>query len=415
MANLILDRLRKKDKKGLFKDSRTSISYKTGFLPFDYMNGYLVQVRGDDESLLGEYASVGLTGGTFLTVVGKTGVAKTTWTIQVAYNMVKNYDNAFVLVYDLEQALNMTRIKAITGASQKELRDKIVLKQAQNYIEDIFDAVMAIAKEKADNPDDYKYKTGLKDEFGDDIVTYVPTVVVIDSLPTLESSSSSSEMEGDMAANRMAKKVTQFYSRLMPVIKEYNITVCAINHIKDKIEINPFSKTQAQVMYLKQNESVPRGHAALYYANNLLKFVSSGKFKEEDDGFDGFEIRVEILKSRTNKSGKACTLIYNQYTGFDPLLTLLRFAEDNDLVEGRNPYRYFKGYKDIKFDSRKFHEEVAKNYKLKEILDTVCIPVLEEYLSTAKPDQSENTDVVDDATAREELEESGILDKILED
>jgi RecA/RadA recombinase len=62
-------------------------------------------------------------------------------------------------------------------------------------------------------------------------------------------------------ANRVAKELAQFYKKLMPVIKTYNITVIAINHINQKIEINPMQKTQPQVLYMKMDESIPGGNA----------------------------------------------------------------------------------------------------------------------------------------------------------
>lgn len=261
MASM-LERLRAKDKKGIFTASQTSISYPTGFLPFDYKNGYTVDVMNDDEQVLETYASIGIRGGTFLTVIGKTGTAKTTFIIQIAMAMVKNFDNAFIIYYDLEQVLSYTRVKKLTGASQVELKEKFVLKQNQNYIEDIFDSIVAIAKEKEENKKDYTYDTGLRDEFGCPIKTYVPTVVVLDSIPTLSSRDTSDAMEGSTLGNRNAKIIAQFYKRLMPIIKQYNITVMAINHINAKIEINPFAKSQPQVMYLKMDESVPTSWAA---------------------------------------------------------------------------------------------------------------------------------------------------------
>ena len=36
----LLAELDSKDKKGLFRDDDTIISYSTGILPFDYANGY---------------------------------------------------------------------------------------------------------------------------------------------------------------------------------------------------------------------------------------------------------------------------------------------------------------------------------------------------------------------------------------
>lgn len=389
MANRLLDKLREKDKHGFFKPSQVSVNYPTGFLPFDYLNGYKVKVMDMNETVIGSYPAVGISGGTFVTVIGKSGVAKTTWVIQTAFNMVKSFqDDAFIMCYDLEQALNYTRIKNITGATQEELDNKFVLRQEKNYIEDIFDSIISIAKMKETNKSDFIYDTGKVDEFNKPIKAYVPTVVIIDSIPTLTSrdTEGEEEMKGQTDAMRAAKQLKQFYSRLMPIIKTYNITIFAINHINTKIEVSAFAKTQAQTMYLRQDESLPGGIAPIYYANTLIKFISSTKFKEEDDGFDGFMVRAELIKSRSNKAGQACNLIYNQLTGFDPILTVYQYAVDNDLVDGRNPYKYFKMNKDVKFDSRKFRDEFNKDERIRNILMESTLPKLEELLSYVRTD-----------------------------
>ena len=82
-------------------------------------------------------------------------------------------------------------------------------------------------------------------------------------------------MKGQTDAMKAAKQLKQFYSRLMPVIKTYNITIFTINHINQKIEINPFAKSQNQIMYLKQDESLknPGGDflKTLWIAGNSLE------------------------------------------------------------------------------------------------------------------------------------------------
>lgn len=383
MGNRLLSRLRENDKRGLFSSSQVSLHYQTGFLPFDYLNGYKVKVIDLEENMVGSYPSIGIRGGTFVTVIGKSGVAKTTWVVQTAYNIVKDFKNdAFVLFYDLEQALNYTRIKNITGASQKELDDKFILRQEKNYIEDIFESIIMIATMKEKNKEDFMYDTGMVDEFNKPIRAYIPTIVAFDSIPTLSSreTDGEEEMKGQTDAMRSAKQLKQFYSRLMPIIKTYNITVIAINHINQKVDINPFAKTQSQVMYLKQDESMPGGNAPIYYADTLIKFVSSTKFKTEDDGFDGFLVKAELIKSRSNKAGQMTSLVYNQLFGFDKVLTLYQYANDKGLIDGRNPYKYFKTYKDVKFDSRKFKQAYETNEQVREALHNTVIPLLEKSL-----------------------------------
>jgi hypothetical protein len=218
-----------------------------------------------------------------------------------------------------------------------------------------------------------------------------PTVVILDSIPTISSKpnkENSDELEGGTYANRVAKALAQFYKRLTPVIKTYNIIVIAINHINQKIEINPMMKTQPQLLHMKMDESMPGGNAPIYYAHNLLKFVSAGKLKMEDDGFDGFKARIELLKSRTNKAGQFVELIYNQEIGFDPVQSQYHFANETGLIEGRNPYRYVTGYKDIKFDSRKFRKEFLDNDQLRFAIFDKTLPVLERKLSRVDPNET---------------------------
>jgi RecA/RadA recombinase len=387
----MLDRLRKKDKKGLFTRTQTAIGYPTGFLPLDYRNGYMVQVRDLDDNIVKEYMSGGIVGGSFNTFIGKSGVAKTTAAVQIGMNIVKPFEDAFVQHYDLEQALTYTRIKNVTGATQRDLDEKYVLKQERTYIEDIFDGIMEIARDKEEFRDELMYDTGLLNEFNQPIKAFVPTVVIIDSIPTVTfrpSKENSEEMEGGTYANRVAKSLSQFYKKSTPIIKTYNIIVIAINHINQKIEINPMMKSQPQLLHMKMDESMPGGNAPIYYAHNLLKFVSAGKIKAEDEGFDGFKARIEFLKSRTNKAGQSCELIYNQELGFDPIMTMYNYANDRNLIEGRNPYRYVTGFKDVKFDSRKFRKHFLENEQLRFALMDQSLPMLERDLSRVDPNEA---------------------------
>jgi RecA/RadA recombinase len=375
--------LEKEDKKGFFISSQSSLSYPTGFLPLDFRNGYIIESRDINEKLLMRYNSLGVASGRFTTVIGKSGTAKTTFTVQVASNIVRNFENGLILHYDLEQSCEYTRIKMLSNFSQRELIEKYILKQERNTLEEIFEAIVMLCRIKEKDKAAYTYNSGLLDEFGRPIVSYVPTVVILDSIPTASSSeaSKSDEMEGSTYASRMAKAWTQFYRKLIPFVKTFNINVLAINHINAKIDINPMAKSQSQLMYLKQDESLPGGNAAIYYAHQLFKFVSCGKYSTDTDGFDGFRVRCELIKSRTNKAGQSCILVYDQARGFDPLLTLYDFANESELIDGRNPYRYIKGFKDIKFDSRKIREVFAQNDELQKALMGSTQPLLEKYLS----------------------------------
>lgn len=281
MANPLLSALRENDKDGLFDASPAMVCYSTGIPTLDYILGYTLVSKDENEAIVGTHDCLGLVGGSFVTIIGKSGTAKTTMACKMGAEIVKGFKSSFVLHYDLEQALNPTRIMNVTGLTNKEYMDHYVLKSSRSYIEDIFDTIMDIANEKQKNKKLYQYTTDFKDEFGQPITIYEPTVFIIDSIPVLSTRPEQKkvkakkgsgqedyyvedqEIEGQTYAMRVARALKQFFSRLIPIIKEFNITIISINHINQKIEINPFAKTQAQVLYLKADESLPGGNAPI--------------------------------------------------------------------------------------------------------------------------------------------------------
>ena len=257
------------------------VCYPTGVPTLDYQLGYTLVSKDENGAIVGSHDCLGLVGGSFITIIGKAGTAKTAIACKMGAEIVRDFKSSFVLHYDLEQALNPTRVMNVTGLTNKEYMDHYVLKSSRSYIEDIFDTIMDIANEKQKNKKLYQYTTDFTDEFGQPITLYEPTVFIIDSIPVLATRPDQKkvkakkgsgqedyyvedqEIEGQTYAMRVARALKQFFSRLIPIIKEFNITIISINHINQKIEINPFAKTQAQVLYLKADESLPGGNAPI--------------------------------------------------------------------------------------------------------------------------------------------------------
>lgn len=393
MRNALLKKLQS-GKNSRFKRTQTSPCYQTGYMNFDYQNGYILNAQDENDNIIARQEVLGLVGGSFTTIIGKSGVAKTTFACQIAANIIRKFKNGFVIHYDVEQATNPTRVKNLTRFSMSEMEEKYVLKQDTTDIEDIYTDIMEIYNEKMSNRAEYEYDTGVIDEFGQPIIALEPTVILLDSIPTLTSSASSdkNEMEGGTYANRIAKALSQFYKRMTPKIKQANIIFISINHITAKMEINPFAKSQPQLLYLDMDESMPGGNAPTYYANNIIKFKSKGKFTEEKHGFDGFRVTAQLLKSRTNKAGKMVTLIYNQDHGFDAIHSNLELIEELKLLEGRNPYRYIKGFEDVKFSANKIREEFLSRFEVREAMIEAVMPYLRSQLSDVYGEEDEKSD-----------------------
>lgn len=402
MDNLLLKRLRENDQDNLFEQSNSLVPYKTGLDLLDYRLGYKLVAKDMDENIIGNHDAIGVVGGSFITLIGKSGTAKTAMACKMAANIVKPYKNGLVIHFDLEGAMTLTRYRNLTNLTNKELSEHIILKSDRTYLENITDTIMAITQEKAKHKKDYTYTTEFKNEFGEKMDLYVPTVFVIDSIPQLSMKPEQKKVKAKKGsgeedymidnielgkntyAMRVARDLTQFFKQYLSIIREYNITIISINHIHPKIQIdNPFAKSQAQVLYLKQDEQLPGGTATVYYANTIIKNVAVGSSKAniEEDGYAGFTVKSEIIKSRTNISGVSVPLVYDQNRGFSNERSLLYYAKEElgILNGGRRNSRYIGDNKDVRFDELNFVEEF-KRPEVKQVLMDAVQPHLEAML-----------------------------------
>ena len=265
--NLLIKKLRESSPKGedYFMCNASTVSYKTGFPVLDYYLGYLVNVFNDKNELVDQYPSLGVAGGCYLTAIGKPSTGKTTAMAQIAANIVRPFKNGAVIHFDLEQAENYSRIQNITKFKMIDMMNgKYILRQEQNSISDIKRAIIRIYKEKMSDPDSYKYNTGKKNEFGEDIVIFEPTVVIIDSIATLSTEINENnkkeyekmeEVSSQPDRMRLAGEISRFFTELLPYLRAANIIVLTINQIKTKAGIG-IMPSPAEILYLKQDETL---------------------------------------------------------------------------------------------------------------------------------------------------------------
>ena len=128
----------------------------------------------------------------------------------------------------------------------------------------------------------------------------------------------------------------------------------------------------------------PGGKAPVYLAHILLKSVAIGseKFNLEDDGFDGFGINLEIIKSRSNQAGQKVKLIYDKVRGIDPIRTCIAYAKDMGLTGGNKNAFYFVDHSDKKFPLRTVNEFFRDNKEMYKIMYDTILPSLKQRLSS---------------------------------
>lgn len=243
------------EKKKLGSEDKLQISYPTGIDFIDYRLG--------KQNNLVDKLMTGISGGRETLLIGASGSAKTTFAIQAAYNIVKDYDEGLIIHEDFEHATDLERVSKLVGIdSIEELSEKYILQNENISLESFFSYVNEIANLKLDNAKALEVDTGIKDENGKPIKRLPPTVFIVDSLATMYSKDLIDNEEvdgGGMKATKAAKNNNQVIKRLVgsSLISSANIILMVINHITTNIKTSPYAPTNKAINWLDDGESLP--------------------------------------------------------------------------------------------------------------------------------------------------------------
>lgn len=370
------------DKKGLFVSNDTFVNYSTGILPLDYANGFWLTVIKDGERV--KVPITGIMGGTFISVIGPTGSGKSTFADQVGFSIIKDFPDGMLFHIDCEQTNLKERMIQITGTEPTD--DRLRLKKDFIHIEDVMEIFNNICKIKESSGNLYKYEVESRSYDGKTFLSYVPTVFIIDSLPSFNSSENHTEEDlgTNMDAARAAKDITRFFTNCLGRMLRYNITILTINHIVPKVIADRFSPPPKGLMMLKPNESLNRGYAAQYYSQNYFRVegMKSNMYKREDVGFDGFKASIQIAKTKTAFVGSTVDACFNGEIGFDPIYSLFEYASTMGLIEGRNPFLYIHGCPEYKFSRKDFRMKFLGEKDFNNAFMSAILPYLEAMLGS---------------------------------
>lgn len=346
-----LDEFKANDKKGLFQSDNTTVAFPTGFHALDYANGYYQTVM-----INGEYKHIrrlGIPPG-FTTIIGSSGVGKSTFCIGAGWNIVKRFENSQLFYIDCEKTMTMQRIIEVTGCKPGDPR--ITLMKNHTSIEDALESFNEVCNKKEAFKSEIMIEIKDQSLDGKPYKIYPPTVYVIDSLPSFNSKEfDDSSLGGNIDGMRGAKDVSRFFTNCLDNCTKYNIIFLVVNHIRPKAEMNPYAQPPKGLMMLGQAEQLPRGAVAQYYSTTYFRINSkrSDAYTIEDNGFTGFKCIVQLAKTKSNVVGTSFPIAFTG-SGFDPAYSIFEFASSLGLITGRNPYLAFKGAEDLKFSRKDF-------------------------------------------------------------
>ena len=292
----------------------------------------------------------------------------------------------------------------ITGTDPRD--ERLRLKKDHIYIEDVLDMFNKICEIKENSGNLYKYEVEDRTFDGKKFLAYVPTVFVIDSLPSFNSRDNRTDenLGTNIDGARAAKDIERFYNNCLGRMMKYNITIITINHIKPKVIADPYNQPPKGLMMLKPSESVNRGYAAQYYSQNYFRIDAnkSSMYKIEDVGFQGFNASIQIAKTKTAFIGSTVDACFNGEIGFDPVYTMFEFAKSIGIIEGRNPFLYIAGAPAFKFSRKDFRNKFLGEKEFRDVFMGIIHPHLEALLGSKELTEHDKVQYGDFMRANEE-------------
>lgn len=395
--------------------STSKIQYPTGFEYLDYNAGSYLTVYDEDEDPIYTYHNVGIQRGSVNVIIAKSQGGKTTLALALASAIITPYMKDFefirnmsmkhargntkvkevpfdgqpiIQILDTEKTLPVDYVKKVSQFTNKQTKSCIMINPITTD-KDVIKCLEQHVRYKTTHMQ--KVQMPMLDMYGNPIMEYPPTVMILDSSSQLLledcddpamikkgknaatiSSIYDSNVQNTSGARR-AKVITALYSQLVNYADRFNIIIFSINHINKMLPINGIPVKQYRG--LRAGETIGGGEKAIYLANTILRLdviknVSSTGSTSINLGEDvsGFISVASWIKSKTNSKSNTCQLVYTDRAGYDPLLSnLYQMKTDGDLKESGR-FLYVPGRDDVKFTLKNFREVYGEHPDL--LVDT---------------------------------------------
>lgn len=387
MGSVLADMFRKKVSEmkdyNMSNEAKEETGYTTGYLPLDYLNGYMATEMNPETGKTEPYYSLGITDGSYNAFIGNTGTGKSTLVAQIAANIVRPFKTSMIFEDSIEGGLTTPRRMSLSRFSDVGYKERYIIRNTGINAENFYKRIKMIHDMKTQHPEEFIYNTGRKDLYGNPIMKLEPTVYIIDSIAILmpEKYTDEDELAGKSMGAASALIVTNVFKTILPMLKAANIILFGINHILEDVNMTAMPK-KTSVPGLKQGERMPKGRTVTYLANNIFRLDHAGKLKE-DEGykFNGSLVDVSMVKSRNSGHKTSVRLVFDYNNGFDPWISMLRFMQDRKLLYGGGVSISFDPEKRFKFSQASFRQQIFDDPEFRAEFIKAVLPHLKGLVS----------------------------------
>lgn len=391
------------DKKNPIYTTTNMVQHPTGFMYLDYGVGSYLTVYNEDEVPTSYYHNIGITSGSVNVVISKTQGGKTSLCTAMAMAIIEPYISKFlyqqtiddlakrnktkrpeydgmpfIQILDTEKTLPIDYVKKLTKYKNSWLKKYVMINQITTD-RDCIRAIEAHIKYKVEHMK--QDVAPIPDIFGNPIMEYPPTVIILDSATQLLLEDVDDPVHagkkggiGDMydsatqntAGARRAKIISALYSQMVNYAKRYNIIIFSINHINKMPAMMGIPVKQFNA--LRAGETLSGGERAIYLASNILRLdvikrvgTASGSMVNLGEGITGHITSASWIKSKSNSKANSCQLVYTSLDGYNPILSTLWYAKETNTLKKSGNFYCLDRYPDYRFTLKNYREVFAEH------------------------------------------------------
>lgn len=363
------------------------VSFETGYQSIDLITGANIRDLSALENISGVTIEQvkqqpllstprGLRDGAFMMLTGKPSTGKSTLALNISGNIKRNTDRICNLqgvdqkvdihILSTEDGVDLLNVYKYTKLDDSHIRqgelcikDGVITTEVfREYVEKLYAAKISAKKNKIE----------MTTVMGTKKKVYVPTIIILDSWSALMPAKL---LEADRDVSNMldAQKVKENGNTLLILfqkMREANIMLFTINHLKTKIQTDMFKPNLADYQSMGSDEGISGGKVC-QYLNDLILYFSktdasynnkSRNIKDilqVDDNAIGYAVEIKYIKNRYGESGaRARTyLVFDGNIGYNPWYSMLYETFENYVpifgkVAGSNK-KCFTNKPDIQF------------------------------------------------------------------
>lgn len=290
--------------------------------------------------------------GTLAVIAGNPGTFKSSLLGQIIGNSQKKFKGKMLSTYlDSENAMTMERLYQL-GVANPPIKP-----YSDITVEGIFKTIEALCAFKA-----------LKD------MPEVPAIVAWDSVAntTTDYEKADAETSINSVIGLRARILSFVLPRYVSKLREYNMSLIAVNQLRDTIAMGPYAPAADLRWMGKKN--MPGGNALKFNAFHLVLLKIKGDLKVEQWGFNGIVLEAKCIKNKLFTPNIPIELIVDFNSGISNFWTNFHMLKTHGYIKGAawqqfisNPdmkWQATKGYLKQYESSPEFREVVARNVSL---------------------------------------------------